>query len=221
MPLFPSAFSAHTNIVMILSIIGILYASFIAIKQDNIKKLIAYSSIAHIGLMSAALFANKELGTQGVLIQLFSHGINVLGLWIIADLIEQQTGTKSLSEMGGLAKKQPTLAILLVAFSFANVALPLTNAFVGEFLMFNSLFQVNPWMAAAAGVSVVLAAIYTLNMVQKCAYGEVSAAIQKMTTNKPAQAVLIVLIIIVFVTGVYPQPLFDLTKDTLLELFVK
>lgn len=221
MPLFPSAFSAHTNIVMILSIIGILYASFIAIKQDNIKKLIAYSSIAHIGLMSAALFANKEVGTQGVLIQLFSHGINVLGLWIIADLIEQQTGTKSLSEMGGLAKKQPTLAILLVAFSFANVALPLTNAFVGEFLMFNSLFQVNPWMAAAAGVSVVLAAIYTLNMVQKCAYGEVSAAIQKMTTNKPAQAVLIVLIIIVFVTGVYPQPLFDLTKDTLLELFVK
>ena len=221
MPLFPSAFSAHTNIVMILSIIGILYASFIAIKQDNIKKLIAYSSIAHIGLMSAALFANKEVGTQGVLIQLFSHGINVLGLWIIADLIEQQTGTKSLSEMGGLAKKQPTLAILLVAFSFANVALPLTNSFVGEFLMFNSLFQVNPWMAAAAGVSVVLAAIYTLNMVQKCAYGEVSAAIQKMTTNKPAQAVLIVLIIIVFVTGVYPQPLFDLTKDTLLELFVK
>jgi NADH-quinone oxidoreductase subunit M len=221
MPLFPSAFSAHTNIVMILSIIGILYASFIAIKQDNIKKLIAYSSIAHIGLMSAALFANKEVGTQGVLIQLFSHGINVLGLWIIADLIEQQTGTKSLSEMGGLAKKQPTLAILLVAFSFANVALPLTNAFVGEFLMFNSLFQVNPWMAAAAGVSVVLAAIYTLNMVQKCAYGDVSVAIQKMTTNKPAQAVLIVLIIIVFVTGVYPQPLFDLTKDTLLELFVK
>jgi len=221
MPLFPSAFSAHTNIVMILSIIGILYASFIAIKQDNIKKLIAYSSIAHIGLMSAALFANKEVGTQGVLIQLFSHGINVLGLWIIADLIEQQTGTKSLSEMGGLAKKQPTLAILLVAFSFANVALPLTNAFVGEFLMFNSLFQVNPWMAAAAGVSVVLAAIYTLNMVQKCAYGDVSVAIQKMTTNKPAQAVLIVLIIIVFVTGVYPQPLFDLTKDTLLQLFVK
>ena len=221
MPLFPGAFAAHTNIVMILSIVGVLYASFIAIRQDNIKKLIAYSSIAHIGLMSAALFANKEMGTQGVLIQLFSHGINVLGLWIIADIIEHQAGTKLLSEMGGLAKKQPTLAILLVAFSFANIALPLTNAFVGEFLMFNSLFQVNPWMAAAAGVSVVLAAVYTLNMVQKCAYGEVSTAIQKMSTNKSAQAVLIVLIIIVFVTGVYPQPLFDLTKDTLLQLFVK
>jgi NADH-quinone oxidoreductase subunit M len=221
MPLFPNAFSAHTNFVMVISIIGILYASFLAIRQDNIKKLIAYSSIAHIGLMSAAIFANNTIGTQGVLVQLFSHGINVIGLWIIADIIEQQAGTKLLSEMGGLAKKQPTLAILLVAFSFANIALPLTNAFVGEFLMFNSLFQVNPWMAAAAGVSVVLAAIYTLNMVQKVAYGEVSTAIQKMSTNKPAQAVLIILIIIVFVTGVYPQPLFDLTKDTLLQLFVK
>ena len=221
MPLFPTAFIAHINVVVILSVIGILYASFIAIRQDDIKRLIAYSSIAHIGLMNAAIFSHLQIGIQGAMVQLFSHGINVLGLWIIADLIEQQTGTKSLSEMGGLAKKQPTLAILLVAFSFANVALPLTNAFVGEFLMFNSLFQVNPWMAAAAGVSVVLAAIYTLNMVQKCAYGDVSVAIQKMTTNKPAQAVLIVLIIIVFVTGVYPQPLFDLTKDTLLELFVK
>jgi NADH-quinone oxidoreductase subunit M len=221
MPLFPNAFSAHTHFVMVISIIGILYASFLAIRQDNIKKLIAYSSIAHIGLMSAAIFANNTIGTQGVLVQLFSHGINVIGLWIIADIIEQQAGTKLLSEMGGLAKKQPTLAILLVAFSFANIALPLTNAFVGEFLMFNSLFQVNPWMAAAAGISVVLAAIYTLNMVQKVAYGEVSTAIQKMSSNQPAQAVLIILIIIVFVTGVYPQPLFDLTKDTLLQLFVK
>ena len=221
MPLFPDAFSAHTHFVMVISIIGILYASFLAIRQDNIKKLIAYSSIAHIGLMSAAIFANNTIGTQGVLVQLFSHGINVIGLWIIADIIEQQAGTKLLSEMGGLAKKQPTLAILLVAFSFANIALPLTNAFVGEFFMFNSLFQVNPWMAAAAGVSVVLAAIYTLNMVQKVAYGEVSTAIQKMSSNQPAQAVLIILVIIVFVTGVYPQPLFDLTKDTLLQLFVK
>jgi NADH-quinone oxidoreductase subunit M len=221
MPLFPNAFSAHTHFVMVISIIGILYASFLAIRQDNIKKLIAYSSIAHIGLMSAAIFANNTIGTQGVLVQLFSHGINVIGLWIIADIIEQQAGTKLLSEMGGLAKKQPTLAILLVAFSFANIALPLTNAFVGEFLMFNSLFQVNPWMAAAAGISVVLAAIYTLNMVQKVAYGEVSTAIQKMSSNQPAQAVLIILIIIVFITGVYPQPLFDLTKDTLLQLFVK
>jgi NADH-quinone oxidoreductase subunit M len=222
MPLFPDAFSAHSNFVVMLSVIGILYASFIAIRQDDMKRLIAYSSIAHIGLMSAALFTNTEIGVQGVLIQLFSHGINVLGLWIIADIIEQQTGTRSLKEMGGLAKQNPTLGILLVGFAFANIALPLTNAFVGEFLMLNSLFQFNPWIAAAAGVSVVLAAIYTLNMVQKCAYGEVSEKISKMQApNMPAQFVLIVLFIVVIVSGVYPAPLFNLTADTLQQLFIK
>jgi NADH-quinone oxidoreductase subunit M len=222
MPLFPEAFLAHSNMVIILSVIGILYASFIAIRQDDLKRLIAYSSIAHIGLMSAALFSHNQAGVQGVLVQLFSHGINVLGLWIIADIIEQQTGTRSMMALGGLAKQQPTLAILLVGFAFANIALPLTNAFIGEFLMFNSLFQFNPWIAAAAGVSVILAAIYTLNMVQKVAYGEVSAATSLMQVpNKNAQGVLIVLLVIVFLTGVYPQPLFDLTADTLKQLFVK
>ena len=222
MPLFPDAFSAHSNFVVILSVIGILYASFIAIRQDDMKRLIAYSSIAHIGLMSAALFTNTEIGAQGALIQLFSHGVNVLGLWIIADIIEQQTGTRSLKEMGGLAKQNPTLGILLVGFAFANIALPLTNAFIGEFLMFNGVFQFNPWIAAAAGVSVVLAAIYTLNMVQKCAYGEVSEKINKMQApNMPAQFVLIVLFIVVILTGVYPAPLFDLTADTLQQLFIK
>ena len=222
LPLFPTAFVAHIHVVVILSVIGILYASFIAIRQDDIKRLIAYSSIAHIGLMNAAIFSHLQIGIQGAMIQLFSHGINVLGLWIVADIIEQQTGTRSMQQMGGLAKKQPTLAILLVGFALANIALPLTNAFVGEFLMFNSLFQYNVWVGAAAGVSIILAAIYTLNMVQKVAYGEVSTQINQMQTiNKPAQIVLIVLLIIVFVTGVFPQPLFDLTADSLQQIFVK
>ena len=222
LPLFPTAFVAHIHVVVILSVIGILYASFIAIRQDDIKRLIAYSSIAHIGLMNAAIFSHHQIGIQGAMFQLFSHGINVLGLWIVADIIEQQTGTRSMQQMGGLAKKQPTLAILLVGFSLANIALPLTNAFVGEFLMFNSLFQYNVWVGAAAGVSIILAAIYTLNMVQKVAYGEVSTQINQMQTiNKPAQIVLIVLLIIVFVTGVFPQPLFDLTADSLQQIIVK
>ena len=222
LPLFPTAFVAHINMVVILSVIGILYASFIAIRQDDIKRLIAYSSIAHIGLMNAAIFSHHQIGIQGAMFQLFSHGINVLGLWIVADIIEQQTGTRSMQQMGGLAKKQPTLAILLVGFSLANIALPLTNAFVGEFLMFNSLFQYNVWVGAAAGVSIILAAIYTLNMVQKVAFGEVSTQINQMQTiNKPAQIVLIVLLIIVFVTGVFPQPLFDLTADSLQQIIVK
>jgi NADH-quinone oxidoreductase subunit M len=222
LPLFPVAFAAHTHVVVFISVVGILYASFIAIRQDDIKRLIAYSSIAHIGLMNAAIFTNTGIAIQGALIQLFSHGINVLGLWIIADIIEQQTGTRSMQQMGGLAKKQPTLAILLVGFALANIAMPLTNAFVGEFLMFNGLFILNPWIAAFAGISIILAAIYTLNMVQKVAYGEISEKINAMPApNKAAQAVLIILLIIVFVTGVYPEPLFTLTADTLEQLLAK
>ncbi|MCF8406576.1 MAG: NADH-quinone oxidoreductase subunit M [Chitinophagaceae bacterium] len=222
LPLFPVAFAAHTHVVVFISVVGILYASFIAIRQDDIKRLIAYSSIAHIGLMNAAIFTNTGIAIQGALIQLFSHGINVLGLWIIADILEQQTGTRSMQQMGGLAKKQPTLAILLVGFALANIAMPLTNAFVGEFLMFNGLFILNPWIAAFAGISIILAAIYTLNMVQKVAYGEISEKINAMPApNKAAQAVLIILLIIVFVTGVYPEPLFTLTADTLEQLLAK
>ena len=222
LPLFPIAFAAHTTLVVFLSVVGIVYASFIAIRQDDIKRLIAYSSIAHIGLMNAALFSHSALAFQGILIQLFSHGINVLGLWIIADILEHQTGTRSMQAMGGLAKKQPTLAILLVGFALANVAIPLTNAFVGEFLMFNGLFSLHKGVAAIAGISIILAAIYTLQMVQKVAYGEMSEKINAMPgPNKTAQGVLIILLILVFVTGVYPQPLFTLTADTLQQLIAK
>jgi NADH-quinone oxidoreductase subunit M len=219
LPVFVLSSIKASAVIIDLSVIGILYASFIAIKQDDIKKLIAYSSVAHIGLMSAALFTGKSVGIQGAFIQLFSHGVNVLGLWIIANIVEVKTNTRKLSEMGGLAKAQPVLAIFLVIFAFANIALPLTNAFVGEFLMFNGLFQFNPWIAAVAGVSVILAAIYSLNMVQKVAYGEVSSAIQKIDKVEMGVYVALgILLVLVFVFGVYPQPLFDMTKDTLQNL---
>ena len=191
-----------------------IYASLIAIKQDDVKRLIAYSSIAHIGLMCAALFSMKTIGWNGVMIQMFSHGINVIGLWIVADAIEQKLGTRKFSELGGLAQKAPTLAILLVVLAFANVALPLTNAFVGEFLMFNGLFQYNYWMAGAAGVSIILGAVYTLNMVQRIFYGNTVVATENaVDANKAVTFILIIIVIMVIGFGVYPQPLLDLTKQ--------
>ncbi|MES2371836.1 MAG: NADH-quinone oxidoreductase subunit M [Bacteroidota bacterium] len=215
LPIFPNASLQFANIIIILSVTGMLYASLIAIRQDDIKRLIAYSSIAHIGLMCAAIFANNKTGMEGVMIQMFNHGVNVIGLWIVADTIEQRLGTRKFSELGGLAQKAPALAILLVVMSFANIALPLTNAFVGEFLMFNGLFRYNIWMAAAAGVSVILAAVYTLNMVQKVLYGntvERTANATEISGN--VKWILVVLVIIVIALGVYPQPMIDMTKDT-------
>jgi NADH-quinone oxidoreductase subunit M len=215
LPVLPNASAHFANIVIILSVIGMLYASLIAIRQDDIKRLIAYSSIAHIGLMSAAIFAHNTAGMEGVMVQMFNHGINVIGLWIIADVIEQQLGTRKFSELGGLAQKAPTLAILFVVMAFANIALPLTNAFVGEFLMFNGLFRYNIWMAAIAGISVILAAVYTLNMVQKVLYGNTVAATEHATEiNANVKWVLVIMVIVIIALGVYPQPIIDLTKDT-------
>jgi NADH-quinone oxidoreductase subunit M len=221
LPLFPVASKAFAMPIILLSVVGMIYASLIAIKQDDIKRLIAYSSIAHIGLMAAAIFAGGTLGLQGVQVQMFNHGINVIGLWILANAIESALGTRKLSELGGLATKAPTMAILFVVLAFANIALPLTNAFIGEFLLFNGLFQYNIWIAAAAGVSIILGAIYTLQMVQKVLFGEVSAATANATEiNSYSKWVLIVIVIAVLALGVYPQPLIDLTKDSVNALLV-
>ncbi|MFC4231732.1 NuoM family protein [Parasediminibacterium paludis] len=212
-PLFPLAVEKFGLVIILLSVVGMLYASFIAIKQDDIKRLIAYSSIGHIGLMCAAIFAMKSIGLQGVMIQMFNHGINVIGLWIVADVIEQHLGTRKFSDLGGLAQKAPSLAILLVVLAFANVALPLTNAFVGEFLMFNGLFQYNIWIAAVAGISIILAAVYTLNMVQKVFYGNTTEITVNATDIKGnVQLVLIILVFVIIGLGVYPQPMIALTK---------
>lgn len=215
LPFFPAAADKYAQIIIILSVVGMLYASLIAIRQDDIKRLIAYSSIAHIGLMSATLFTNSRVGLEGVMIQMFNHGVNVIGLWIVADAIEQQLGTRKLSDLGGLAQKAPALAIMLVVMAFANIALPLTNAFVGEFLMFNGLFSYNIWIAAIAGISIILAAVYTLNMVQKVFYGNTTAVTENATDiSGNIKLALVVLVVVVIALGVYPQPMIDLTKDT-------
>src|SRR4051794_23923222 len=121
-PMFPHAAMHYSHLIIILCITGILYASLIAIRQDDLKRLIAYSSIAHIGLMCAAIFSSQQVGLQGVMVQMFNHGVNVIGLWIVADVIETQLGTRRFSQLGGLSHRAPALAILLVVLALANIA---------------------------------------------------------------------------------------------------
>jgi NADH-quinone oxidoreductase subunit M len=218
-PMFPLAVPKFTNIVMILSIIGIIYASCIAMMQDNLKRLVAYSSIAHIGLMCAAIFAMNEMSLQGVMIQMFNHGINIIGLWIVLDIVERQTGIKNMSQLGGLAHKAPTLTIFLVIIALANIALPLTNAFVGEFMMFAGIYKHNVWMAAVAGISIILAAVYTLNMIQKVFYGNANATIENVTDISFNEKLgLALIVIMIFAFGVFPQPMIDLAKEAVSTL---
>jgi len=215
LPIFPDAVSRFDNIVIGLSVMGMIYASLIAIKQDDLKRFVAWSSIAHIGLMCAAVFTKSEIGLQGAMVQMFSHGINIIGMWIVVDLIEKQTCTCKISELGGIAHKAPTLTIFLVVIALANIALPLTNAFVGEFMMFSGLFSFSIIYTAVALLSIILAAVYTLNMVQKVFYGEVNILTEKMQDiSVNHKLILSALVIFIFLFGVYPQPLLNLTKDT-------
>jgi NADH-quinone oxidoreductase subunit M len=222
LPMFPDASYRMADVVMILAVTGMIYASLIAIQQDDMKRLVAYSSIAHIGLMGASMFTADAAGIQGVIFQMFAHGINVLGLWIVVDVIEQQLGTRKFSELGGLAQKGPTLAILFVIMCFANVALPLTNSFIGEFLMFNSVFRHSIILGAVACISIILAAVYTLWMVQKVFYGDIREGdTRELTVPVNTRLMLVILVVMVIAFGVYPQPMISLTSDTVTKIIAQ
>ena len=219
-PVLPEGFWGWGDSAAFLCMFGMIYASILAIQQDDLKRLIAYSSIAHIGLMCLAIFSTTNTGLQGVMIQMFSHGINIIGLWIVVEIIERRFHTRKISELGGLAQKAPALAILLVIIALANVALPLTNSFVGELLMFTGVFtsnvsQYNYIYAAVAGFSIILSAVYTLNMIQKVFYGNTNALTASATDIKlNEKVVLAILVVLILAFGVYPQPMLELTQST-------
>ncbi|HEV7782648.1 MAG TPA: NADH-quinone oxidoreductase subunit M [Chitinophagaceae bacterium] len=209
-PVVPYASWNYGDFITPLALAGVIYASLIAIRQNDLKRLVAYSSIAHIGLMCAAAFSQNISGLQGLMIQMFNHGINIIGLWIVVELIERKTGTRKISELGGLAQKAPVLAILLVIVALANIALPLTNAFPGEFLMFNGIFssdsKYNILFIVMAGMGIILGAVYTLNMIRKVFYGdtnELTVKVQDISWNE--KWVLFVIVGIIFFLGIYPQ----------------
>ena len=222
LPVFPAAVAKYNHFVIVLCVIGILYASCIALYQNDLKRFVAWSSIAHLGLMGAAIFSVNSLGLQGVMLEMLNHGINILALWIIVDIIEKKTGVRKISELSGLALKSPALAIFLVIIAFANVALPLSNSFVSEFLMLNGLFEFNKWLAAFACLGIVLSATYMLAMVQKTFYGKTNALTEQVSKISAGQGiVLFVLVVAVLALGIYPEPVIHLTQSTVTNILDK
>ena len=217
-PILPTASWAWGDTVSTLCVIGMIYASLIAMQQDDLKRLIAYSSIAHVGLMCLAIFATNTVSMQGVMIQMFNHGINIIGFWIVVELIERQFKTRKMSELGGLAQKAPALAILLVIVALANVALPLTNAFIGEFLMFTGIFgstatKYNVVFASTAAVTIILSAVYTLNMIQKVFFGNTNPITNDAKDIRLNEKMVLGIIVIgIIIIGVYPKPILDITQ---------
>ncbi|MGN6194907.1 MAG: complex I subunit 4 family protein [Ginsengibacter sp.] len=219
LPIFPAAVAKFDNLVMILCIIGLLYASCIALYQNDLKRFVAWSSIAHLGLMSAAIFAANNLSLHGVMLEMLNHGINILALWIIVDIIEKKTGVRKISELSGLAAKSPALAIFLVIIAFANIALPLSNSFISEFLMLNGLFKFNIWFAVFGTLGIVVSAVYMLSMVQKTFYGKTNGLVEQAQKMSAGQGiVLFVLVIAILFLGIYPEPVIHLTQSTVTDI---
>jgi len=219
LPIFPAAVAKYDHLVMVLCIIGLLYASCIALYQNDLKRFVAWSSIAHLGLMSAAIFAANSLSLQGVMLEMLNHGINILALWVVVDIIEKKTGVRKISELSGLAGKSPALAIFLVIIAFANIALPLSNSFVSEFLMLNGLFDFNIWFGVFGTIGIVLSAVYMLAMVQKTFFGKANVLAEQAKKMSAGQGiVLFVLVITILFLGIYPEPVIHLTQSTVTDI---
>ncbi len=215
LPVVPLGVSQWDTLVLILSVIGIIYGSIIAIRQRDLKRLIAYSSIAHVGLIAAGIFTLNEQGLQGGMIQMLSHGINVTGLFFIIDIIYRRTHTRDLESLGGITQSTPALSVYFMILLLGTVALPLTNGFVGEFLLLMGVYQSNNWLGAIAGLTIILGAVYMLRMFQRVMFGEqnpVTANFKDLTGTE--KAVLIPLVVMVFWIGLHPNTFLSISEPS-------
>jgi NADH-quinone oxidoreductase subunit M len=219
LPVVPLGVDSWGNTAIVLSVIGIIYASCIAIVQRDFKRLIAYSSIAHVGLISAGILSSNVQGIQGAMIQMLSHGVNVVGLFFIVDLIEKRTSTRDIKELGGIRNVNPQFSVLYLIVLLGSVALPLTNGFVGEFLLLNGIYQYNAWMAAFAGLTVILGAVYMLRSYQSIMLGNTvlqTESFAPLENSEKATLYIICAAIIIF--GIYPKPLLDIVEPSVIQL---
>lgn len=216
-PLSRDVFHLLQPAIMILVVSGIIYASVIAMKQNDLKRFIAWVSMAHAGLIAAGAFSLNQIALQGAVIQMISHGINVVGLFIIADIIQTRTKTRNIDELGGIAGLNAPLGILFMIILLGTIALPLTNGFVGEFMLLTGLFKYNAWVAASAGTTVIFSAVYMLRMYQKVmlgtAEGQISSDFKSLSANE--MATLLPLVAMVFLIGCYPRPFLMLAEPAI------
>lgn len=230
-PITPAAiFGISGEIVIILAIIGIVHGALIAIIQTDMKRIIAYSSFSHVGLMVAGIFSSAVLtlrgtftieGAEGAMVQTFAHGINVVGLFFCADILYKRFKTRDIKQMGGLAKVAPKFAVLFLLIILGSMGVPLTNGFIGEFILIKSVFDFNTLASIIAGLTVILCAVYLLRLYGKAMFGEGNEAI--LSTAKDLSGVeftvLASISIFVIVLGIYPQPIIDMVGSSLTFIY--
>ncbi|MBO9675999.1 MAG: NADH-quinone oxidoreductase subunit M [Sphingobacteriaceae bacterium] len=219
LPIVPTGVQHWSCLAIGLSIIGIVYASLIAFTQKDAKRLVAYSSIGHVGLISAGIFALNQQGMQGAMVQMLSHGINVVGLFFVLDIIFSRVKTNKIEELGGIAKVAPQLAIAFLIIVLGTVALPGTNGFIGEFLLLMGVYNVGIWAAAIAGLTIIFGAVYMLRMYQNVMLGKTNELTITFSDIQGSEKFVLYLICaLIIVLGVYPKPLLHLTEASVQHL---
>ena len=214
-PIVPQGVLYWQNTVIFMCLIGVIYASVIAFRQTNIKRLIAFSSMAHISLMAAAMFVLNYYSLQGLLFQVISHGVTIVALFYLVHLIQERTGTLELPVMGGLKHVAPNMAILLLIVVLGSIALPFTSGFVGEFVIILGLAKQSIWFAVLGGTTMILGAIYMLYAYQRIMLGENNPAFVKVKDIKALDYfILIPLIAVILILGIFPQPILNLVEES-------
>lgn len=236
LPITPLAIGGISGeIVIILAVIGVIYGALIAMVNNDSKRIIAFSSLSHVGLMVAGIFASAVLtvrygvpgkimieGAEGALVQTFAHGINVVGLFYCADILYKRFKTRDIRQMGGLAKVAPKFAILFMVILLGSMAVPLTNGFVGEFILLKSVFDYNILMGALSGLTVILCAVYMLRLYGKAMFGKADATV--LSTAKDLSgvefSVLASLAVFVILMGIFPQVIIDMVHSSLKFIYL-
>lgn len=211
LPMFPDATIQFATLIFTLSIIAIIYTSLVALAQTDMKKLIAYSSIAHMGFVTAGTFTLTTQGIEGAIYQMLSHGVVSAALFLIVGVIYDRIHSREISDYGGLVYRMPAYSLVFMLFMLASVGLPGTGGFVGEILVLVGLFQVNPWLAAFAATGVILSAAYMLFLYRRIIFGQLTKEnlMKIKDLNAREWAIFAPLIVLTLWMGIYPSSFLD------------
>jgi NADH-quinone oxidoreductase subunit M len=214
LPIAPLAAKEYMGLFIGLGLIGVIYGSIVALRQKDLKKLLAYSSLAHVGLIAAGTYTLTLDGLRGAVLQMIAHGFVVVGLFLVAEIIFRRYETRKIAEMGGIRAQSPKFTSMFMILVLASVALPSTFNFVGEFTVLYSLSQVNIWFALLGGTTIILGAYYMLKMFQHVMLGETNTRIFADVTFNEGLS-LVIIIAVLFFFGMYPKPIMDLITPSL------
>ncbi len=220
LPMFPVASDLMAPFVLWLSAIAIVYASLVALVQEDMKKLVAYSSVAHMGFVTMGIFAATQQGVDGAIFQMISHGFISGALFLAVGVIYDRMHTREIAAYGGLVNRMPVYALVFMLFTMANVGLPGTSGFVGEFLTFMAVFQVNTWVAVVAGTGVILSAGYGLWLYRRVVFGPIIKDSLKALPDmdRREKALFAPLVVMVVLLGVYPSLITDIIGPSVAAL---